>query len=548
MTAPIRRPPLAALLLAVAAAPWLIGAGNELQDVDSAQYADVARLIAQDNAWLKLRDSTGPFVNKPPLAIWAQAVAIEALGPTSLAARLPSLLFALLAIAATFGLGRALLDPTRGAIAACLLAASVALQQMVSDPKVDLALTAMATASLWAFVEGRKRPGFLWLGWVFAGLAVLSKGPLGLALPAAAIAPEAIRHRWGGAQQGTLLQRVLGLKPLRGLLIVAAIAAPYYWAVYQRDGADGARFVLWQQNIGRLFGQSGYANDTTPLFFLHTALWVFLPFTPLLLIAFARPRLPRLPSEQRVLWWGFWIPFAAFSLSTYKLPQYIYCLAPVGALIAADAACGLSARASHRARVAMAALGGLGAGLLVWLLVAGFPPPGALGTALGIGLALGLPAGAWAIARRWDPAWQLTSAAVGALAGLHLVYAGWLFPQATAFQAGQRLAERARAEDPAAPLLPFVDTQPTFAVAYYRGARTALIGVDELASHVRAGTLSTVVVNAGAWPDFASVGLRAEPIAKFPAYPTSRPKLDFLRASTRPAQLQWRELVRLKAP
>ncbi len=548
MTAPTRRPTVVILLLAVAAAPWVIGLGNEIQDVDPAQYADVARMIAKDGQWLTLRDSTGPFINKPPLSIWAQAVAIKVLGPTSLAARLPSLLFALLAVAATFGLGRALFDETRAAIGACLLAASVAMQQMVSDPKVDLALTAMATLSLWAFVEGRTRPAFLWLGWIFAGLAVLSKGPLGLALPAAAIFPEAVRHRWGAAEKGSLPARLFALKPVRGLLIVAAIAAPYYWAIYRRDGAEGAGFVLWQQNIGRLFGQSGYANDTTLLFFFHTALWVFLPFTPLLGLAFLRLRIPRAPSEPRILWWGFWIPFAVFSLSTYKLPQYIYCLAPVAALIAADVACGLGAVASRRLRTAMLALGLMAAGATAWLLIAGFPPQTWLGTAVGLALAVAAPAGIWVLARRWAAPWQLTASTVAMLAAFHLVSSAWIFPASTAFQAGQLLAIRARAEDPDAELLPFVDVPGTFAAAYYVGTRTPQIGIDELAYHVRRGALHTVVVNADAWPDFASVGLQAESIAKFPAYPTSRPKLSFLRAATRPEQLQWRELLRLRAP
>lgn len=547
MTPPFR--PL--LLLAVAALPWAVGLGNELPDVDPAQYADVARLIVRDGSWLALRDSTGPFVNKPPLAIWAQALAISVLGATSVAARLPSLLFALLAAGGTFLLGRALFDSTRGAIAVCLFAASVAVQQMVADPKVDLALTAMATLSLWAFVEGRARPGFVWWGWLFAGLAVLAKGPLGLALPACAILPEAVRHAWGRAQQGSLRERLFALKPVRGTLIVLAIAAPYYGAVYQRDGADGALFVLWQQNIGRLFGQSGYSNDTTPLFFLHTALWVFLPFTPLLILAFVeRARRVRAlpPSEPRVISWGFWIPFAAFSLSTYKLPQYIYCLAPCAALLAADAVCSLSAVASRRARLAMTAGGTAAGGLTALLLFGAFPPSSlALAGAASLG-ALAVPFALLWLTRQWGAPWQLTATCVAALASFHLVWSAWLAPAATAFQAGKALADRARIEDPRAALLPFIDVAPTFAASYYLDRHTAQIGLDELAAHVRADRLSLAVVADGAWPDFASVGLTAEPVATFSSFPTSRPTFGFLRASTRPAHLQWRALVRLKAP
>lgn len=523
-----------AALLALCALPWLAGLGTELQDVDSAQYADVAKHIARDGQWLTLRDSAGPFVNKPPLAIWAQAVTISALGPTPVAARLPSVLFAAIAVAATFGLGRALFDAQRGWTAAALFAGSVALQQMVLDPKVDLALTAMATSALWAFVEARRRPGFLWLGWVCTGLAVLSKGPLGLALPAAAIAPEAIRHRWGSVEKGTLAQRLFALKPVRGVAIVAALAAPYYVGVYRQTGTDGAGFVLWRQNVGRLFGQSGYSDTTTPLFFFHTALWVFLPFTPLLVLAIVRglKRGPFAPSEQRIVWWGLWLPFAVFSLSTYKLPQYIFCLAPVASVIAADALVGLSDRAAARLRLGSVALAVLAAAAGAWLVIDCFPA--------GLGLvALAVPLGAWLLDRK-------VGIVAGSLLGLHLVLAGWVFPAAVSFQAGKALADRARAEDPGAYMLPFIDVPSTYGAAYPAEGFANRIGIDELRALVETKKLTTAVVDAAHWPDFAAAGLEATSIAKFPAYPTSRRKLAFLRAATRESTLQWRELVRVR--
>ena len=165
------------MLLACAAGPWLVGLGNQLQDVDPAQYAEVARHVAAGEGWLQLRDTHGPFVNKPPLAIWAQAVSIKILGATSVAARLPSLLFALLVLLGTGALGRTLLDSTRGAIATCLLAASVAIHQMVADPKVDLALTAMVTLALWAFVESASRPAMAIVCSMPAGESGMSLNP-----------------------------------------------------------------------------------------------------------------------------------------------------------------------------------------------------------------------------------------------------------------------------------------------------------------------------------------------------------------------------------
>jgi 4-amino-4-deoxy-L-arabinose transferase-like glycosyltransferase len=541
------------VLLALAAVPWAVGVANPIQDVDPAEYADVSRHIANGAGWLNLQDSLGPFVNKPPLSFWAQAVAIKALGATSSAARLPAVLFALLALWGTFALGRALFNPVVGSIAACLLAACVSMHQMVADPKVDLALTAMATLALWAFVEGARRPRWLWLGWAFAGLAVLSKGPLGLALAAVAIAPEALRHRWGTPERGTVLERLFALKPVRGLVIVGAISAPYYWAVYQRDGAEGAGYVLWKQNVGRLMGESGYHNDTTPLFFLHTALWAFAPFAPLLIAAFiskarafwkSRAFPPR---PSRILLWGFGLPFVVFSLSDYKLPQYIFCLAPLGALLSAELICGLSEQGARRARAGLALLGALAAVLIGWWVIDCFPPAQVLLTAGWLALAALMPLFGWVLVGRWSQPWQLTAGAVSSVAALHLVFAAWIFPQSAGFQMGRELAERARREDPSSTVLPFIDVPPTFAVSYYAQKRAMPMAIEEVAVLVHKGEIHTAVVAEGAWPDFAAAGLRAESIDRFSSYPTSRPKLSFLRSSTRASVLEWRELVRVSA-
>jgi hypothetical protein len=94
--------------------------------------------------------------------------------------------------------------------------------------------------------------------------------------------------------------------------------------------------------------------------------------------------------------------------------------------------------------------------------------------------------------------------------------------------------------------LPSLGPEPTFAASYYAGIPVAPMPMEEVRTRVASGRLRLAVVTRGAWPDLAALGLKAEPVASFPEYPTSRPKLAFLRQATRESVLEWRELVRLR--
>ena len=116
----------------LALAPLLLALPNEVPDVDPAQYLDVAGWIHRSGDWLNLRDSLGPFINKPPLMMWVQAGFMALLGETDIAARLASLLFGVVMLGAIAGIGRELKNAQRGWVAAAFAASSVAFHAMVA--------------------------------------------------------------------------------------------------------------------------------------------------------------------------------------------------------------------------------------------------------------------------------------------------------------------------------------------------------------------------------------------------------------------------------
>jgi 4-amino-4-deoxy-L-arabinose transferase-like glycosyltransferase len=489
-------------LLAVSLALLLLCLGDEVMDVDPAQDADVASRIARSGRWLQLEDFNGPFINKPPLMLQAQAVAMLALGPTSVAARLPALLFAMLAVLGTGLLGARLGGRALGLRAAGLLGTSVALHHMVADPKVDLALVAMTTWAVLAFVVARERPWVAVAGWGFTALAVLAKGPIGLAMVAFSQV-HLLRSR----------PRLHLPAHLLGLGLFAALVTPFY-----ASRPDSLGFLLWTQGPGRLLGASSFRDATTPLYVLHTAAWALLPMGPLAVLALWRRR------GFPVATWWLALTCLAVAFAQFKLPQYVYWVAPPAALLGAQALEDLTLP-----RWPAVGLAGLAAALGVLVLGFAFPPSLVVG--VGLGVALLVPV---VVAARAPAQLGWATSTLGFLAVFHL----WLHPSLLEFQPSRELGALVQQLEPGRTELPVLGAERTFSLAYY--AQRALPPVS--AEEVRVGLLVTTDEGLAA---LSGAGRVVEPVSSWPAYHVSLPRLPFLRASTRASVVKQVRLVRV---
>ncbi len=526
------------LILLVACAPLLVGLGNDIQEFDPTQYAESGRSIAVSGDWMHPRDINGPYDDKPPMAFWLIALAIKAFGATSFAVRLPSLLAVLAAIAATAIAGRELWGLGTGLLAAALFAASPAAQLMVADPKIDADVTAFMTLAVALFLLARRAPALAWPAWICVGCGLLTKGPIAVIAPLAAVLPEALRDaRWRSR-----------LQLAAGPAIVALLWLPYG---LQHD-AHLTYFHLWEQSFGRLTGQSAWRNETTPLFFLHTSLWAFLPFTPALALAlFARLRafvakrvLP--PDLARVPLFWLLVPLAGISASAYKLPQYLYWLGPPAALLAARAIDGELSSRARRMLTALQLLLSLAAPALVALLLAESFPSGSTLGQLGWPLFAGAAAaaGLW-LWRRAEFATGLVAAGVAALSACWLFFHAWLHPSVLAYQPDHAFAARAVQEDPAARVLPFVGAVPSNAAGFYAARSARSFSPAQLARAVAEGAACVAIIDPAVAPALQSAGLRVETLLERPLFPTSRPTRAFLNARTREGSVRRLRLVKL---
>jgi 4-amino-4-deoxy-L-arabinose transferase-like glycosyltransferase len=395
---------------------------------------------------------------------------------------------------------------------------------MVADPKIDAVVTAFMAWAVYFFLRARRQPSSAIGAWLCIAGGFLTKGPIALAVPLLAIGPEWIRDReWR-------------IRPLAGVAIVALAFAPYGIAA----GPRLVYFHLWEQSFGRLTGQSTWRNTAGPLYFAHTALWAFLPFVPAVVLdlwtrlrAWARSRVLPPDPTRAALWWLL-LPLIGISASRYKLPQYLYWLAPPAALLAARALRS-APRAAERALLAVGALLAAAAVALPFTVHRFVYPAPLAWVAVPIALLLALRP------RSFAPL------GIAALAGAMAFFHGALHPWALSFQPDRALAERARAEELQAAILPFIGVSPTNAAGFYARRAARPFDAAGLTALVAREGPRVAVAAPDSLPELRSRGLRAEVLLDLPSFVTSRPTAAFLLAATRPDAVGRALLVRLSA-
>jgi len=316
---------------------YIIGLFLNVMEVDAAQYASISREMADDESWLQVMHRHQNYLDKPPLLFWLSAAMFKLFGVSNFAYKLPSFLFTLLGVFATFRLGKKLYNQQTGLVAALMLYGCQAWYLFNNDVRTDTILAASVIAAVWQlheYMEELKFSNFI-LGFVFVALGMLAKGPLGIMIPAMALGPYLLYKR-----DFKMLFNPLWVI---GIAIVGLLLTPMVWGLYKQYGNEGPLFFFWTQSFGRITGENVWKNDAGALFFVHTFLWAFLPFSLLAYVGWGKKIIQILKSKAALLYVpdvlvlsGFTLPFIALSLSHYKLPHYIYVVAPFAALLAAS--------------------------------------------------------------------------------------------------------------------------------------------------------------------------------------------------------------------
>jgi 4-amino-4-deoxy-L-arabinose transferase-like glycosyltransferase len=384
------------VLAAALALGWNLN-GYRLLDPDEGRNAEVAREMAGSNDYLIPHLDGLPYLDKPIVYFAAAAAAMELLGPTETAARLPAYLATLATIALLVWFGRRRWGPDAAWLAGLAFATMPLTLGYAHTAIFDSTLTFFTTAAIICFFLARTT-----LAWAAIAAGALTKGPVAIAIPLVVMIPYALAT-------GRPLRRLVSLRALGAFAIVGL---PWFIAVTARV-PEFPHYAFVQETFERF---------TTPRFHRTAPFWYYVPIIaaaafPWILPACARLRAwgetwaaRRDPASADSVWLAAWVlgPLALFTLNHSKLPQYVLPLMPAFALAAARTLTTAGPHTAWRPYVALAAVLGI---LLIAL------PRGILGTvpltaaervaippaALALGIVLLVSAACHAVAatRRW---------------------------------------------------------------------------------------------------------------------------------------------------
>lgn len=160
---------------------------THLFDWDEINFAESAREMMITGDYFRVRVNFQPFWEKPPLFFWMQVVSMRILGINEFAARFPNAVCGVMSLIIFYRIGRKINDHRFGMIWAMLYFGSLLphlyFKSGIIDPVFNLFIF-LGVYFLLQVIEGDPAKGKKnsLLGGLFTGLAVLTKGPVGLLL------------------------------------------------------------------------------------------------------------------------------------------------------------------------------------------------------------------------------------------------------------------------------------------------------------------------------------------------------------------------------
>jgi 4-amino-4-deoxy-L-arabinose transferase-like glycosyltransferase len=478
------------LLLAVFAAVWFCDLGyRHLIRPDEGRYAEIPREMIASGDWLTPRLNGLKYFEKPPLQYWATAAAFDLVGLNEWAARWWPGVTGFLGVLLVWWAGNRLFAPPAGLLGAAVLASSALYVAIGHLLTLDMGLTFFMTLCVVAIAlaqrdqaDERERRRWMLAAWAAAALAVLSKGLIGIVLPAGAIGLYLlVEGDW---------RRLGRLQLASGAGLFLAMAAPWFVAVSLAN-PEFARFFFIHEHFERFLTREHDRYEPlwyfVPVILLGSLPWAASLPSALIRARQRRPAVRFQPARFLLLWCA--VVFAFFSASDSKLASYVLPIFPALALLIG---CVL---ASASRRLVLWQAGVAGAAGLVLLGVASqatrlaapdLPPELASAyagwLAAGGALLLAGAAAALALALRGRLTGAILAVAFGSLAGAQLAIAGHetLAPAYSAYHVAQKIRNQLRPDTP----FYVVETFDHTLLFYLRRTVTMVVNKDELAQSI----------------------------------------------------------------
>jgi 4-amino-4-deoxy-L-arabinose transferase-like glycosyltransferase len=556
-------------LVAVGVLLNMTGLFPPIMEIDGALYACIARQMAETGDFVNLYAVGTDWLDKPHFPFWIAALSFRIFGVTTFAYKFPALLFFLGSVVYTYQFARLVYPKIVAQVASLVLLTAFHGVLSNSDVRAEPYLMPLIIGAVYHFWrvftlsqserrtvlptrEGRtiRRSdwGNLLLGSLLTGCALMTKGvfvliPIGAGLVLHWILTghwrELLKPRWYAA-----------------VALSFAFTLPEVFCLYQQfdlhpekvifgqTGVSGVRFFFWDSQFGRFFNTGPIKGEGEKLFFAHTLLWAFIPWSLPLYAGIGkvladlvkqRKQFFNQPGPEYVSLGSGMATFGLFSLSSFQLPHYLNIVFPFFAILTAQFLVGLKPITLRRWTIAHTIIGLLLIAVMAWLLDLVQPEHHQLALALILVSAIGT-----LLLFRQNNLLGLT----GRMVGVMFVLAGalnlFLYPTFLRYQAGSAAADYA-SNQPTTASQPTILYEPGTGVGggsfwsyeFYAKAPTQYARTDSaLSVQLRTGA-QQVFTSAELADSLGNRGFTVRTLAVFPYYHVSQLTYDFLNPATR---------------
>jgi 4-amino-4-deoxy-L-arabinose transferase-like glycosyltransferase len=327
---------------------WQLGS-YPLFDLDEPRYAEAAREMLENGNWITPYFNYELRFDKPVLFYWLIGLAYHWFGITEFAARFFSAFSASVIVISLYGFGWFWIDRLYGFLGAVVLASTLMFMGIARMSITDMTLTCWMTLTmLCLFMVARQHPRWWIAAGLFSGLAILTKGPVGIVLPGGILLVYA-------GLTGCFKRSFITPWFLAGLGVSALVSVPWYVLAYLQN-RDVFIEALFKHNVTR-FSDVVSGHRQPGYFYSVVLLAGFLPWSAYLPAALYRLQCVFNPDKsalshlkglaslkhpsirfQLVLFSWVWsvAVFTFFSFSQTRLLTYILPMMPGLALAIAE--------------------------------------------------------------------------------------------------------------------------------------------------------------------------------------------------------------------
>lgn len=334
---------LVLVFLTMIAALYFVGLDRHgLFDVDEAIFAQASVEMMESGNHITPSYNGEPRYHKPPMIYWLQSLSMKYLDISAFAARLPSAVLAFLSILSFYIMIEGMTKNGRfSLVATSILGLNLSFLVLARAAVADMALLFFSLSATLLMLsnifsnEKRVMPSVI-AGFMLGG-ALLSKGPIGLMIPAIVV-PCAVLFF------GSFKHNIKRLNIFVTLVAMLVTFIPWGKMVFDQHGIDFFQEFIMKHNIERFFGGFGNTHSSSGFYYIGVLLLGFFPWVLLLPSAIwqAIKHLGSLFKSSDatdvlpligLIWMVVVITF--FSFSATKLAHYIVPALPGAALLIA---------------------------------------------------------------------------------------------------------------------------------------------------------------------------------------------------------------------